>query len=298
MALCARYTTSATCTSSVIPGTENSDPTKNVYCHWDPQALRCSTMGSSNTRPSYDSVDMDVLMTDIEESQRAELEAYKRLRNPTLSEAERAGIREDVNTMVEDRTMMFSALIAKYTTLTGADMTLQRGVQELIELRKAAEERLNNMKKTLPDKNKTLKMVQINAYYGKQYAAYANFMKWLVLFAAIFLASFWGEPYVGDPRVMQLARMAVCVLGGGYLVFLTFDLMLRRSDKYDEYRWPFAPIDETELASANMKKTTGVEITGVQIPGICAGSYCCGEGTSWDNEKGCVITPLKSYLAS
>ena len=295
MPLCTQYTTAATCNSSVIPGTENSDPTKNAYCQWDPQANTCSAFGASGSTLPYDPTDIDALMNGIEASQKAELEEYKKLRNPTLSEAERSSIRDDINKRVEERTEMFSALITQYTTLTGADATLQSGVQEQIELRKAAEEQLSNLKKTLPDKNKTLKMVQINAYYGKQYAAYANFMKWLVLFAAVYLASYWGEAYMDDPRVMQIVRLAVFVLGGGYLVILAFDLMLRRSDKYDEYKWPFAPINQSQLADANMQKK-GIEITGVQLPGVCAGSYCCGEGTTWDAEKGCIITPAKTYL--
>lgn len=296
MPLCSEHTTLATCNISVVPGTENSDPSKNAYCQWDPQARKCSAFGASNSTMPYDPTDIDSLMSGIEASQKAELEYYDKLRNPTLSETERSSIRDDVNAKVEERTEMFAALITQYATLTGADATLQRGLQEQIELRKAAEEQLSNLKKTLPDKNKVLKMVQINAYYGKQYAAYANFMKWLVLFAAIILASYWGEPYMDDPRVMQLVRAAVYVFGGGYLVLLTFDLLLRRSDKYDEYMWPFAPIDKDALAAANIQKK-GIEVTGVQIPGICAGSYCCGEGTTWDTKNGCIVTPTtKSYL--
>jgi len=296
MALCAKYTSSVVCNTSIVPGTENSDPAKNAYCQWDPQANKCSAFGSSSSTMAYDPTDLDGLMKGIEDSQKAEMEDYKKLRNPTISEAERSSIRDDINLKVEIRTEMFAALITQYTTLTGADSTIKDAVQEQIELRKAAEEQLSNLKKTLPDKTKTLKMVEINAYYGKQYAAYANFMKWLVLFAAIILASYWGAEYIDEPRVMEVVRLATYVFGGGYLLILTVDLMLRRSDKYDEYLWPFAPTDKSQLEAANKQKK-GVETTGVQLPGVCVGSYCCGEGTTYDSIQGCIITPPKTYLA-
>jgi hypothetical protein len=295
MASCAQYKTLASCNTSPVPGTESSDPSDVAYCQWDSVTNKCNALDAAASTSTYDPTDMDSLVTGIDASQKAELEDYKKLKNPTLSEAEKSSIRDDINTKVQERTEMFAALIAQYTAMSGMDSSVQRAMEEQIELRKTAEEQLSNVKKMLPNSTKTLKMVEINAYYAKQYAAYANYMKWLTFLAAIILLSYWGEAYT-DPWVMATLRKAVYIIGGGYMVILTFDLMLRRSDKYDEYRWPFAPTDKSQLEAANAQKKNLIEVTGINIPGVCAGSYCCGEGTTWDKYKGCVVTPQKTYL--
>jgi hypothetical protein len=251
-------------------------------------------MATAASTLNYNPNDIETILPAIDASRQAELQRYINLRNPTISDAERSSIRSDINGMVDERAVMFQALIRQQSLLAGIDETMAANLQEEINRRTAAEAELNAIKSTLPDKNKTLKMVEINAYYGKQYAGYANFMKWAVIVAALILVSYWAQTYV-DPAAMSIARLAIYVIGGGYVALLGIDLMLRRSDKYDEYLWPFAPVKESQLADANSVKR-GIEITGINMPGICAGTYCCGEGTIWDGRNGCIPTPAKSYV--
>lgn len=223
MASCAQYKTLASCNSMPVPGTESSDPSDVAYCKWDSNANKCNSLETASKYITYDPSDIDSLVANIDASQKAELEDYKKLKNQSLSEAEKSSIRDDINTKVQQRTEMFAALIAEYTATSGMDSSVQRAMEEQIDLRKAAEEQLSNLKKTMPSSSKTLKMVEINAYYAKQYAAYANYLKWLTLLAAVILLSYWGEQYVNPPWVLGVLRKAVYIIGGGYMVILTLE---------------------------------------------------------------------------
>ena len=139
-------------------------------------------------------------------------------------------------------------------------------------------------------------MVEVNSYFGQQYQAYASLLATLAVLLLLYLTAHWLSPRLAARGVPApwLPRL-VLFAGTLYLIYRVFDLLLRRNDAFDEYAWPVAPTSLDDLDQAN-QPAKFVDLQG--LPSICAGSYCCGEGTEWVDEKGCVVSASPPKPAS
>ena len=143
------------------------------------------------------------------------------------------------------------------------------------------EDHMNEAKQSFTDsRRETLKMLDIQSYYGKQYEGYAAIARALAVIAAIVLLTRflpdWTLPYSNWLKSITLW------VGGFYVIYLAWDASNRRNDKYDEYKWGWVPRKLADLDAANMGGQLGIK--GFNL-GVCAGSYCCGDGTVWNADN-------------
>jgi hypothetical protein len=80
----------------------------------------------------------------------------------------------------------------------------------------------------------------------------------------------------------------ICIVGGFLIFKRIIYMVLRRTDNYDEFIWPTAPTNDTQLLTANDSHSL-IDISGVELPFVCAASTCCNTGTVWSDASGCVV---------
>ena len=241
--------------------------------------------------------DVDVL-AELRASQDAETALYTRLKAPGLSDSERATLIQQINAQSAVRTAAYSKLTKAFSSQSKETALVTNATKQQLEAMQLVEAQLNRTKTAMADKRlETLKMVEITAYTGQQYHAYASLLASVAGVTVLFILAGWVSPRLarrGVPFTPWLPRLVL--LGGViHLIMRGFDLLLRRHDMFDEYAWPVAPRTLDGLDKANAQTSKIINVDG--LPVLCAGSYCCADGTEWVDAKGCVVSaspPKKS----
>ena len=240
------------------------------------------------------------LITELTESQDAETALYISLKRPGITESERASIIQQINEQSTIRSTAFTNLAKAYVQRNAESDLLTEATVQQIDALKLVEQQLNDTKNAMADKRlESLKMVEITAYSGKQYQAYAYTLFIIAIIAIIYVISIWITiRFVTIPYINWLPKL-ILLCGIIYIIIQGFDLLLRRNDSFDEYEWPVAPRTKDMLTSANtLSGKSRLNIKG--IPLACVGSFCCGDGTEWTDSAGCIITasnPTKTTSA-
>jgi hypothetical protein len=238
---------------------------------------------------------MESILSLLQQSQTAERELYSTLRadKGTLTAEEREAIVADINKESDKRRQYYetlesnSKLRAEYKSGVLDASARQVSTLKLLEDQlDAAKGVLNSM---MHQKHNKMKMIEINTYFGKQYQGYAGVAIVLCVVLLLQAVPFAVEKYLGAPEVADWLSTILWWTGGLYLLYRVIDVLMRRSDNYDEYVWWMAPTTSAEMETANASSGQIIDVSGIDIPELCLGSYCCGPGTSWSDASGCVI---------
>lgn len=239
---------------------------------------------------------MESILALLQQSQVRERDLYASLRADTggkLTTAERQSIVDDINAESENRRRYYDVIqnahtmMSDYTSsVASASKTQLSTLQMLEDQLDAAKGVLNSMSDV---KLNQMKMIEINTFFGKQYEAYSGMALVIIVFMLALLIPVAVTKYLDAPEVAEIMSKVIWWVGGIYIFYRFVDMVLRRSDNYDEYTWPMAPRTDDELADANASGSI-IDISGIEIPDICLGSYCCGPGTTWADSSGCLVT--------
>jgi len=287
---CATRLDSNTC----IFNTSTSGGTQ--YCAWDStraENLKCYV-------PNTDTASDLELIRLIEQSQERETSYLKtlyensanvlaRTSKDKLSDSDRFALYDKIDQESTYRTFLYTKFdieTASITTQKNLNAELRKERLKIIQL---TELRLNEDKALLNSQTEIeqnqLKMVEINTYYGKQYQNYGKIGMVVCGMIVLLLLSVPLRPVA--PTVASYWSSAVTLLGSLYLLYIIGDMGTRTNMDADEYTWGYAPTTKEELLKP--KSIIDVKGLGFDIPSVCAGQYCCGPGTKWDDDLGCVL---------
>ena len=212
---------------------------------------------------------------------------------PTLTEQNRDDIIDAINEEAEKRKGFYQLIKVARAGQQENESVADAAARQQIELSKYLESNLDAVKAALnaatEEKQKKMKMVEINTYYGKQYQGYGRVARGVTVIAGILFVLYLVKSMYGFDKIIEPSMTLVQWIGGIYMIWTLYDVASRRNDNYDHYIFPMAPRTDTDLNAANAALEKPVfDISGIDIPGLCAGSYCCGPGTTWSDKKGCV----------
>ncbi len=256
-------------------------------------------------------------LTSINELQNMEKQMHDQLNsgiaNNTSTKDEQTNLVNRINEISSMRIDLFKNLGDVYENVqNNAAMSRNNLVQQLTTT-KIVENELNNSKSYLDQLNENkynkLRMVEINAYMGDKYKAYAELLKLIVyvcipIMAVMLISKFniIPERYVSKNNVSDVFTVLILVIlivGGYYVITKLLDISSRSNMNFNEYDWGFDPAalanhptvikyDEQQLNYAKgdlyslgkrLHDTTG-----------CYDSSCCDKGTKYDKKKKkCVI---------
>ena len=160
------------------------------------------------------------------------------------------------------------------------------------------ENELNNAKKTLgaleAEKSNSLRMVEINEYYGKRYGAQADLMKTITLFCipllilAILMQKEIIPKSIGGGVMSLILAFAVIYCGR-----MWYDIISRDNMNFDSYNWYWnksandttvAEYDEEQMGGDVNKAENEFAGLGRDL-GTCIGDACCSNGMTFDDTK-------------
>ena len=204
----------------------------------------------------------------------------------TFTDTEIQDITTQINSLSAARVNLYNTMAEMYQSEASNEKNAQDALAQQTKTLRLLEVELNKSKEKLStlnnEKTNQLKMIEITAYYSKQYDAYRRLMRMITIIGVCMLIAIGlhSTPlqFLSGPLVRVIS-----VVGGVLLLWRVINMVLRRNDNYDEYNWPGAP---TTNAKGPSKYALG--ITG--LPYVCAQEDCCNEGTVW-SDTGCIAQP-------
>lgn len=214
----------------------------------------------------------------------------------TLSEDEIQEMTIQINSLSEARTELYNLIGQLYQQEVKSTGTLKNSYDEQLRTLKLLETQLSDSKTKLAKledkKYNQLKMIEINTYYSKEYDAYRKFFKLITIIGLCILITLLLDYFSFLSGITRLLRFLIFIVGGFFVARQSIDMIKRSYMNYDEYTWFHAPTTADELGVTNSTSNI-IEVSGVDIPYICAEGGCCGEGTIWKDNLGCVLDPAK-----
>jgi hypothetical protein len=236
---------------------------------------------------------MEETLRNIADLQRKETALYLKLN----ASPDDVALAEQINDLTQLRETMYDALsdtIAMQTTQSAAlDDTLvqQKAVVEL------AEDELNALKKRdnlmRDNRRQNLRMIEINTYYSKKYAAQSHTLKLAAMGLAIAVAvvalfNFFDgvSKSIRNGLLTVLGVVMVWVVGRRVL-----DMLNRSSTNYDRYAFFFdktgAPSASSSTSSSSSSSTDDASGASVftATTAQCVGADCCAPGTQYEDNQ-------------
>jgi hypothetical protein len=211
----------------------------------------------------------------------------------TFSDTEIQDITTQINSLSAARVNLYNTLSETYKSEALNETNAQEALQQQTQTLQLLEQELNKSKKKMAamhdEKANQLKMIEITTYYSKQYDAHRRLMRMIAIVGVCILIAI-GLETMYEPLgvVTKPLVILICIVGGFFIIRRIIYMLLRRTDNYDEFVWPMAPTNDTQLLTANDAKSL-IDISGVEIPFVCAASSCCNVGTVWTDSSGCIV---------
>ena len=215
------------------------------------------------------------------------------LGKPSFSDTEIQDITAQINSLSASRVNLYNTLSETYKSQASNEINSTEALEQQTKTLQLLEQELNKSKKKVAamhdEKANQLKMIEITTYYSKQYDAHRRLMKMIAIVGLCILVATMLETIYEPLGVLSKPLVILIVIVGGFFICKRIiQMLLRRRDNYDEFIWPMAPTNDTQLLTAN---STGplFDISGIEVPFVCAASSCCSEGTVWTDSSGCVV---------
>lgn len=235
------------------------------------------------------------ILNDIEYLQTIETDYFNQLADASLTTEQKNSIIQKINDISTMRINLYKTLGELNNFYLNSLDNSRGALSEQIQSVGIVENELNNTKQTLQDleesKNNTIRLIEINQYYGDKYQEHTSIVKILIFMLIPILILTILYRYSLLPDVVYYILFAIVIFIGLYFFFNKLvSLLYRDSMNYQEYDWSFSP-------SAAPKENTTVSNDPWKIPsisGTCVGEYCCHSGTVWNSTLAkCEVAPKK-----
>ena len=194
-------------------------------------------------------------LDNIKQLQSQEMEIYDYLNNNNLTEEQKNKSIDEMNKLSQMRINLYSNLNNMYSSYTQNVETSNNTLDEQLLAINIVEKELNGAKIRLKaleqDKTNKIRMVEINTYYSKQYAAYTDLMKTVVFLCIpmLILAILGNKGLI--PQKLNVILIGIIMVFFVLIVGYKFiDIYTRNNMNFDEYNWYFqsdyAPLPSTE----------------------------------------------------
>lgn len=226
------------------------------------------------------------VLNNISQLQTQEKELYNSLDNESLISDQKQQIIDKINEISQMRINMYASLKDMYSyyqrNVSNSGTTLLQQIEAVDIL----ENELNksNIKLNLleDEKNNTLRLVQINTYYGKRYNTLSKLMKTIVIMCIpLIILAVLANKGILPPNLYVFTSGLVLVIGCVILGLQIIDISNRSNMNWDEYNWYF----DKEKAETRTEDTTTTSNPWGPVSLTCIGSACCYDGSTYDETK-------------
>jgi hypothetical protein len=231
-------------------------------------------------------------LQDIEKGLFTTLEAG--LANNTISPDQQEKIISKINELSNMRVNLYKNLNGLYGFFQ-KNMTSSRDtISEQTAAIDIVENELNESKRRLQmiqqENNNKIRLVEINTYYGEQYADYANIMKLIVIFCIpILMLTILANREILPKNIYFILFTILIVVGVIYIGRQIITAFSRDRMNYSEFDWN---TKKSSLPKIDTSKPNGSDpwLTNALM---CSGGACCPENYSYSNvQNKCISNEL------
>ena len=196
----------------------------------------------------------------------------------------------EVENCVNDLVSYSNLQNAQTQTANGATSALTVARNQQID----AETNFNNM---MSARDSKARMIEINTYYSKQYAAYTDIFKVIFAFCIplVILGMLNKEDIVDDGTYFRFSILIIIV---AFLMcaYRINDMYWRNNINYDNYDWLYNSSNKDGKWQYNrsLEENTGI-LLGAGGNSTCQGSACCDTATFWDGQR-CKVNPSHKFI--
>ena len=235
------------------------------------------------------------ILNNIAHLQKQEKQLYDSLDNVNLNPAQKREIINRINQISQTRINMYSGLKDMYSfyqrdvAASGTTLVQQMEAVDILENElNEAKIRLNLLE---DEKNNTLRLVQINTYYGKRYNAHSKIMKIIVIMCIpLIILAVLANKGLLPPNLYGFTSGIIIVIGLVVIGLQIIDISNRSNMNWDEYNWYF----DKEKAETTTSETTSSSNPWGSVSFTCIGSACCYEGSTYDKTNN-ICVPNEIY---
>lgn len=226
------------------------------------------------------------VLNNISQLQSQEKELYNSLDNVSLTSDQKQQVIDKINQISQMRINMYASLKDMYSYYQKNASTSGTTLLQQIEAVDILENELNQSKIRLnlleDEKNNTLRLVQINTYYGKRYNSLSKLMKTIVIMCIpLIILAVLANKGILPPNLYVFTSGLVIVIGSVILGLQIIDISNRSNMNWDEYNWYF----DEENAETSTEDTTTTSNPWGTVSVTCIGSACCYDGSTYDETK-------------
>ena len=248
--------------------------------------------------------DMIQQLTDV---QNIEQDMYQQLaRNVSNggTTAEKDSILARIQTLSQNRMDMYRDLMDNYAIIRQSVGQTRGDLTDQLALIDIAQQQLDALRKQTGElgdgKEGKERMIEINTYYGKKYAAQKELMQIVILtcvpLLVLALLAKFGS-LAGN--IASAIGALVLVIGLYFIVRKFIDINSRNNMEFDEYDWQFDPAAlKPTVIEYDLAQLRGVMPTADISIGGCFGQACCAQGTVYDDTLSKCVIPSATSAAS
>ena len=238
------------------------------------------------------------VLNNISQLQSQEKELYNSLDNVSLTSDQKQQVIDKINQISQMRINMYASLKDMYSYYQKNASTSGTTLLQQIEAVDILENELNQSKIRLnlleDEKNNTLRLVQINTYYGKRYNSLSKLMKTIVIMCIpLIILAVLANKGILPPNLYVFTSGLVIVIGSVILGLQIIDISNRSNMNWDEYNWYF----DEENAETSTEDTTTTSNPWGTVSVTCIGSACCYDGSTYDEQQN-ICVPTQTDITS
>lgn len=240
------------------------------------------------------------MIQQISDIQNIEMGMYQKLASNVSnkgSQTERDNLVMRIQTLSDSRMDMYRDLMDNYAIIRQSVGQTRGDLTDQLALIDIAQQQLDALRKQtgqLGDgKLGKERMIEINTYYGKKYAAQKELMQIIVLTCVpLLILALLAKFGTLAGSIASAIGSVVLVIGLYFIIRKFIDINTRSNMVFDEYDWQFDPaalkptVIEYDIAQLKgAMPTVDVEMGG------CFGQACCAKGTVYDETLSKCVVP-------
>lgn len=250
-----------------------------------------------NVQENYEQI-----FNDIQSLQEMEQQLFSNLEsNPNLTAEQQQKITEKMNQLSNMR-------INLYKTLSGVNNYFENALNSSIGTLKdqvvaisIVEKELNRSKKRLEileeEKNKKIRLVEINTYFGDKYTDHSWLMKIIILtLIPVIIFTLLNNKGILPDAIYYILIAIVSLIGGYFFWTRLASIIMRDNMNYQEYNWAFDP---NTASTSTTSTTSSTDDPWASDSSACTGDACCSSGLTYDSSMNqCVVSSNTSSSTS
>lgn len=242
------------------------------------------------------------VLSDISQLQQEEMELYNQLNQADMSPENRMLMIDRINQLSQHRSILYGTLKDQYEfqnqSVSGNLTTLSQQMYAIDIVENELNEAKQRTNELVNQKNDKLRLVQINTYYGKKYAAYNKMMK-IIVYACIpliILGMLGNKGLI--PTNLNTLLMGIIIAIALFMIGSNIvDLSNRDNMIFDEYDWAFNKNAAPKGDGVNDLKVNPWDLGDQNTALTCVGAQCCTEGMTYDTSiRKCVPKSLETQI--